>query len=185
MTKHPNKRYPLLIPDETTYAPGYENRRNTNPLSIPLILSDVKLNTRSCCQVLKNYLPLLVCLFLILAMALIIAFDVKVAICMSSVVSICLYSGFVLVLVFDTEILEAEYKHVQSTSTLPSYLKYWFLKQEHGFQKWNEINDTSILSIDIVWFSLVLWHINHCRLFNTKSIFIHIIIIIIIIMSCR
>ena len=31
--------------------------------------------------------------------------------------------------------------------------------------------------------SLVLWHINHCRLFNAKSIFIHIIIIII--MSCR
>ena len=25
-----------------------------------------------------------------------------------------------------------------------------------------------------VWFGLVLWHINHCRLFNVKSIFIHI-----------
>ena len=24
------------------------------------------------------------------------------------------------------------------------------------------------------WFGLVLWHINHCRLFNAKSIFIHI-----------
>ena len=24
------------------------------------------------------------------------------------------------------------------------------------------------------WLSLVLWHINHCRLFNAKSIFIHI-----------
>ena len=34
-----------------------------------------------------------------------------------------------------------------------------------------------------VWFSLVLWHINHCRLSNTKSIFIHIIIIIIISMT--
>ena len=27
--------------------------------------------------------------------------------------------------------------------------------------------------IDLVWFSLVLWHIKHCRLFNAKSIFIH------------
>ena len=26
----------------------------------------------------------------------------------------------------------------------------------------------------LAWFGLVLWHINHCRLFNTKSIFIHI-----------
>ena len=25
-----------------------------------------------------------------------------------------------------------------------------------------------------VWFGLVLWHINHCRLFNAKLIFIHI-----------
>ena len=25
----------------------------------------------------------------------------------------------------------------------------------------------------LVWFSLVLWHINHCWLFNVKSIFIH------------
>ena len=29
---------------------------------------------------------------------------------------------------------------------------------------------TSILNIyDLVWFGLVLWHINHCRLFNAKS----------------
>ncbi len=27
---------------------------------------------------------------------------------------------------------------------------------------------------DLIWFSLVLWHFNHCRLFNAKSIFIHI-----------
>ena len=26
---------------------------------------------------------------------------------------------------------------------------------------------------DLIWFGLVLWHINHCRLFNTESIFIH------------
>ena len=26
----------------------------------------------------------------------------------------------------------------------------------------------------MVWFGLVLWHINHCRLFIAKSIFIHI-----------
>ena len=26
----------------------------------------------------------------------------------------------------------------------------------------------------LVWFGLVLWHINRCRLSNTKSIFIHI-----------
>ena len=26
----------------------------------------------------------------------------------------------------------------------------------------------------LLWFGLVLWHINHCRLFNAKSIFIHI-----------
>ena len=26
----------------------------------------------------------------------------------------------------------------------------------------------------VFWFGLVLWHINHCRLFNAKSIFIHI-----------
>ena len=25
-----------------------------------------------------------------------------------------------------------------------------------------------------VWFGLILWYINHCRLFNTRSIFIHI-----------
>ena len=35
------------------------------------------------------------------------------------------------------------------------------------------------LSLDecgcLVWFGLVLWHINHCRLFNTKSIFIQLI----------
>ena len=30
--------------------------------------------------------------------------------------------------------------------------------------------------INVSWFrfSLILWHVNHCRLFNTKSIFIHI-----------
>ena len=29
---------------------------------------------------------------------------------------------------------------------------------------------TSILNIyGLVWFDLVLWHINHCRLFNSKS----------------
>ena len=29
---------------------------------------------------------------------------------------------------------------------------------------------TSVLDIcDLVWFDLVLWHINHCRLFNAKS----------------
>ena len=27
---------------------------------------------------------------------------------------------------------------------------------------------------EVVWFGLVLWHINHWRLFNAKSIFIHI-----------
>ena len=26
----------------------------------------------------------------------------------------------------------------------------------------------------LVWFGLVLWHINHYRLFNAKSIFVHI-----------
>ena len=36
----------------------------------------------------------------------------------------------------------------------------------------------------IIWFGLVLWHINHCRLSKAKIYFIHIIIIIII-MSCR
>ena len=29
------------------------------------------------------------------------------------------------------------------------------------------------------WFGLVLWHINHCRLFNAKSCYIYIIIIIV------
>ena len=28
--------------------------------------------------------------------------------------------------------------------------------------------------VGLVWFGLVLWHINHCNLFNAKSIFIHI-----------
>ena len=28
--------------------------------------------------------------------------------------------------------------------------------------------------INLVWFGLILWHINHWRLFNAKSIFIHI-----------
>ena len=29
---------------------------------------------------------------------------------------------------------------------------------------------TNILNIyDLVWFGWVLWHINHCRLFNAKS----------------
>ena len=37
------------------------------------------------------------------------------------------------------------------------------------------------LSRGLVWFGLVLWHINHYMLFNDESIFIHIIII----MSCR
>ena len=27
---------------------------------------------------------------------------------------------------------------------------------------------------DLVWVCLVLWHINHCRLFNAKSMFTHI-----------
>ena len=31
-----------------------------------------------------------------------------------------------------------------------------------------------IIHIHMVWISLVLWHINHCRLFNAKSIFIQI-----------
>ena len=26
----------------------------------------------------------------------------------------------------------------------------------------------------MIWFGWVLWHINHCRLFNAKSSFIHI-----------
>ena len=30
------------------------------------------------------------------------------------------------------------------------------------------------LEKSLVWFGLVLWHINHCRLLNAKSIFIHI-----------
>ena len=31
-----------------------------------------------------------------------------------------------------------------------------------------------VVSLVLVWFGLVLWHINHCRLFDAKSIFIHI-----------
>ena len=31
-----------------------------------------------------------------------------------------------------------------------------------------------ISGIGLVWFDWVLWHINHCRLFNVKSIFMHI-----------
>ena len=30
-----------------------------------------------------------------------------------------------------------------------------------------------ILLIFLRWFGLVLWHVNHCRIFNAKSIFIH------------
>ena len=34
---------------------------------------------------------------------------------------------------------------------------------------------TYILKIyDLVWFGLVLWHINHCRLFNAQSLYIYI-----------
>ena len=39
------------------------------------------------------------------------------------------------------------------------------------------ININSVLSIFIlllIWSGLVLWHINHCRLFNVKPIFIDI-----------
>ena len=39
------------------------------------------------------------------------------------------------------------------------------------------IDDFSLyysLSLNEVWFGLVLWHINHCRLLNAKSSFIHI-----------
>ena len=32
-----------------------------------------------------------------------------------------------------------------------------------------------ILNIyDLIWFGLVSWHINHCRLFNAKLIFMHV-----------
>ena len=34
---------------------------------------------------------------------------------------------------------------------------------------------TSLHNIrEVVWFGLVLWHINYCKLFNAKSIYIHI-----------
>ena len=31
----------------------------------------------------------------------------------------------------------------------------------------------NLFKYGLVWFGLILWHLNHCRLFNTKSIFIH------------
>ena len=37
-----------------------------------------------------------------------------------------------------------------------------------------EINPIVWFGFGLVWFGLVLWHINHCWLFNAKSIFIHI-----------
>ena len=35
-------------------------------------------------------------------------------------------------------------------------------------------SDAHDIQISLVWFLFVLWHINHCKLFNAKSIFIHI-----------
>ena len=58
-----------------------------------------------------------------------------------------------------------------------------FLKEIKLYQKIStivgylipDIFDTYILHIYVlVWFGLVIWYINHCRLSNAKSIFIHI-----------
>ena len=39
----------------------------------------------------------------------------------------------------------------------------------------NLLDYSFMLGVSLVWFGLVLWHINPCRLFNAKSIFIQII----------
>ena len=46
-------------------------------------------------------------------------------------------------------------------------------------QKWKVNTDFKVMCLafghaEAIWFSLVLWHINYCILFNAKSIFIHV-----------
>ena len=53
----------------------------------------------------------------------------------------------------------------------PVYFRY----QVHSQLFWFPVsNFSSCIDMSKVFFDLVLWHINHCRLFNAKSIFIHI-----------
>ena len=55
------------------------------------------------------------------------------------------------------------------------YLNYW--NNNNLIQltsRLNQLINQSKYSLSQVLFGLVLWHINHCKLFNAKSIFIHI-----------
>ena len=38
---------------------------------------------------------------------------------------------------------------------------------------YKHLNKQGLVFFGLVWFGLVLWHINHCGLFNAESIFIH------------
>ena len=55
---------------------------------------------------------------------------------------------------------------------------YVFGVQDQGWWEGAIFNTESATWVQIwvavFWFGLVLWHINHCMLFNTKSIFIHV-----------
>ena len=39
-----------------------------------------------------------------------------------------------------------------------------------GYLMPNPLYTYILIIYDLVWFGLVLWHINHCRLFNAKSL---------------
>ena len=53
--------------------------------------------------------------------------------------------------------------------------QWWKMKlsvdsDQYGEKRWHQKRNVRVF-FDLVWFGLVLWYINNCRLFNAKSIF--------------
>ena len=50
-----------------------------------------------------------------------------------------------------------------------------YVYKSHVFSMYKlDLTLNKLLWFGLIWFGLVLWHINHCRLFNAKSTFIYI-----------
>ena len=49
----------------------------------------------------------------------------------------------------------------------------FFTRRRRPLSVMTDVLDCNVVVSDVVWFGLVLWHVNHCWLFNAKSIFKH------------
>ena len=70
--------------------------------------------------------------------------------------------------ILDVQVVFYSLRLVFVTQKRKKYFKAFVIQLQ--FMKWLE-NSFSLVWFDLVWCGSVLWHINLCRLFNAKSIF--------------